>query len=109
MVLEQEMIKDRISILSLFLLAVIMDRLTDEITKEPLLTLLFADDIVIFEETWEEVEQRLECCRDTLERRRMKVSRSKTKYLCINGRNHEETVKVEDTKVPTVKYLESTV
>ena len=42
----------------------------------------------------------------------MKVSRSKTKYLCINGGNDEETEKMEDTKVPRVKefkYLGSTV
>ena len=43
----------------------------------------------------------------------MKVSRSKTEYLCINGRNDEETVKMEDTKVPIrakeFKYLGSTV
>ena len=42
----------------------------------------------------------------------MKVSRSKTKYLCINGGNDDETVKMEDTKVPRVKefkYLGSTV
>ena len=42
----------------------------------------------------------------------MKVSRSKTEYLCINGGNDDETVKMEDTKVPIVKkfkYLGSTV
>ena len=42
----------------------------------------------------------------------MKVSRSKTKYLCINGENDNKTVKMEDTKVPKVKefkYLGSTV
>ena len=42
----------------------------------------------------------------------MKVSRLKTKYLCINGGNDDETVKMEDTKVPRVKefkYLGSTV
>ena len=42
----------------------------------------------------------------------MKVSRSKTEYLCINGGNDDETVKMEDTKVPRVKkfkYLESMV
>ena len=33
----------------------------------------------------------------------MKVSRSKTKYLCINGGNDDERVKMEDTKVPRVK------
>ena len=42
----------------------------------------------------------------------MKVSRSKTEYLCINGGNDDETVKIDDTKVPRVKefkYLGSTV
>ena len=42
----------------------------------------------------------------------MKASRLKTEYLCINGGNDDETVKVEDTKVPRVKefkYLGSTV
>ena len=74
--------------------------------------MLFADDIVICEETREEVEQRLEFWKYALERRGMKVSRSKTKYLCINGENDDETVKMEDTKLPRVKefkYLGSTV
>ena len=42
----------------------------------------------------------------------MKVSRSKTKYLCINGKNDKETMKIENKKVPRVKefkYLGSTV
>ena len=89
--------------LSPFLFAVIMDRLTDEVRREPPWMMLFADDIVICEETREEVEQRLECWSYSLERRRMKVSRSKTEYLCINGENDDETVKMEDTKVPRVK------
>ena len=45
-------------------------------------------------------------------KRRTKVSRSKTEYLCVNGGNDEETVKMEDTKVSRVKefkYLGSTV
>ena len=99
------------SALSPFLFAAIMDRLTDEVRREPLWTMLFADDIVICEETREEVEWRLECWRYALERG-MKVSRSKTEYLCINGGNDKETVKMENKKVPTVKefkYLGSTV
>ena len=98
------------SALSPFLFAVIMDRLTDEVRKEPPWTMLFADDIVICEETREEVEQRIECWWYALERRGTKVSRSKTEYLCINGGNDNETVKMEDTKVPRVKefkYLRS--
>ena len=42
----------------------------------------------------------------------MKVSRSKTEYLCINGGNDDKTVKMQNTKVPRVKefkYLGSTV
>ena len=60
----------------------------------------------------EEVERKLECLRYALERREMKVTRSKTKYLCVNGGNDEETFKMEDTKVPRVKefrYFGSTV
>ena len=100
------------SALSPFLFAVIMDRLTDEVRREPPWTMLLADDTVICEETREEVEWRLESWMYALERRGMKVSRSKTEYLCINGGNDDETVKMEDTKVPRVKkfkYLGSTV
>ena len=94
-----------------FLFAVIMDRLTDEVRREPPWTMLFADDIVICEETRKEVERKLESWKYALERRGMKVSRSKTEYLYINGGNDDETVKMEDRKVPRVKefqYLGST-
>ena len=100
------------STLSPFLFAMIMDRLTDKVRREPPSTMLFADDIVNCEETREEVERRLEFWRYALERRGMKANRSKTKYMCINGGNSDETVKMDDTKVPRVKefkYLGSTV
>ena len=100
------------SALSPFLFAVIMDRLTDEVRRQPPWTILFADGIVICEETKEEVEQKLESWRYALERREMKVNKSKTEYLCINGGNDDKTVKIEDTKVPRVKefkYLGLTV
>ena len=89
-----------------------MDRLTDEVRREPPWTMLFADDIVICEETREEMERRLKSWKYALERRGMKVNRSKTEYLCINGGNDDETVKMEDTKVSRLKefkYLGSTV
>ena len=42
----------------------------------------------------------------------MKVSRSKTEYLCLNGGNDEKNNKVGDKKVPRVKefkYLGATI
>ena len=65
--------------------------------------MLFADDIVICKETREEVELRLKAWRYALERRGMKVNRFKTEYLCINGGNDDETVKMKGTKVARVK------
>ena len=100
------------SALSPFLFEVIMDRLTDKVRREKPWTMLFANNIVICEETREEVERRLECWKYALERRGMKVSRIKTEYLCVNGGNEEKTVKMENTKAPRVKkfkYLGSTV
>ena len=100
------------STLSLFLFVVIMDRLADEVKREPPWTMLFADDIVICKETRKEVEHRLESWRYAMKRKWMKVNRSKTEYLCKNRRNNNKTVKMEDTKVPRVKafkHLGSTV
>ena len=91
------------SALSLFLFAVIMDRLTNEVKREPLWTMLFANDIVICKETREEVEWRLESWRYALERKGMKISKSKTEYLCINKGNDDEIVQIKDKKVPRVK------
>ena len=58
------------SALSLFLFAVIMDRLMDEVRREPPWMMLFSDDIVICEETREEVEWKLESWRYALEKER---------------------------------------
>ena len=69
--------------LSPFLFAVIMDRIKNEVRRDLPWTMLFAADIVICKEIREEVERRLECWKYALERREMKVSRSKTtEYLC---------------------------
>ena len=50
--------------------------------------------------------------RYTLERRGMKVSCSKTEYVCVNGRNPSETVRLqgaEEKKVEDFKDFGSTV
>ena len=99
------------SALSPFLFAMVMDRLTDEVRQESPWTMMFADDIVICSESREQVEENLERWRYALERRGMKVSRSKTEYMCVNERNPSGTMRlqgVEVKKVDDFKYLGST-
>ena len=99
------------STLSPFLFAVIMDRLMNEVRREPPWMMLFADDIVICKRDQECSGAETRSWRYAFERG-MKVSKSKTEYLCINGGNDDETVKMEDTNVPRVKefkYLGSMV
>ena len=70
------------SALSPLMFAMVMDRVTDEVRRESLYTMMFADDIVICSETSEQVDENLERWRYALERRGMKVSPSKTEYAC---------------------------
>ena len=73
---------------------------------------MFADDIVICGETREEVEANLERWRYATERRGMRVSRSKTEYMCVNEMEDGETIRLqgaEMAKVKEFKYLGSTV
>ncbi|KAJ8363293.1 hypothetical protein SKAU_G00121240 [Synaphobranchus kaupii] len=99
------------SALSPFLFAMVMDRLTDEVRQESPWTMMFADDIVICSESREQVEEILEKWRYALERRGMKVSRRKTEYMCVNGREDGGVSMqgVEVAKVDKFKYLGSTV
>ena len=100
------------SALSPFLFAILMDRLTDEVRKELPWTMMFADDIVICGLSKEQVEEDLEQWRNALERRGMKVSRSKTEYMCVNEIEGGGTVQMQGadlTKVEEFKYLGSTV
>ncbi|KAM7373883.1 hypothetical protein PAMP_006573 [Pampus punctatissimus] len=100
------------STLSPFLFTMVMDRLTDEVRQESPWTMMFADDIVICSESREQVEEKLERWRFVLERRGMKVSRSKTEYMCVNERDPSRRVRLqgeEIKKVEDFKYLGSTV
>ncbi|KAK3542444.1 hypothetical protein QTP86_025898 [Hemibagrus guttatus] len=72
------------SALSLFLFAIVMDQLSEEVKQESPWTMMFADDIVICSESREQVEENLERWRFALERRGMKVSRSQnTVFQCL--------------------------
>ena len=100
------------SALSPCLLAMVMDRMTDEIRVEAPWTMVFADDTVSCSERKEQVIEKLESWRYALERRGMKVNRRKTE--CVNERqdNGSSTVKMQGedvAKVEDFKYLGSTV
>ncbi|KAK3543423.1 hypothetical protein QTP70_020909 [Hemibagrus guttatus] len=100
------------SALSHFLFAIVMDQLSEEVRQESPLTMIFADDIVICSESREQVEENLEWWRFVLERRGMKVSRSKTEYMCVNEREGSGTVRLQGEEVKKVqefKFLGSTV
>ncbi|KAK3506797.1 hypothetical protein QTP70_028366 [Hemibagrus guttatus] len=85
------------SALSPFLFAIVMDQLSEEVRQESPWTMMFADDIVICSEIREQVEENVERWRFALERRGMKVSRSKTEYMCVNEREGSGTVRLQVT------------
>ncbi|KAK3573055.1 hypothetical protein QTP86_012304 [Hemibagrus guttatus] len=100
------------SALSPVLFAIVMDQLSEEVRQKSPWTMMFADDIVICSESREQVEENLERWRFALERRGMKVSRSKTEYMCVNEREGSGTVRLQGEEVKKVqefKYLGSTV
>ncbi|KAK3511407.1 hypothetical protein QTP70_007333 [Hemibagrus guttatus] len=100
------------SALSPFLFAMVMDQLSEKVRQESPWTMMFADDIVVCSESREQVEENLERWRFALERRGMKVSRSKTEYMCVNEREGSGTVRLQGEEVKKVqefKYLGSTV
>ena len=66
-----------------FLFAVIMDKLTKSIRKDAPWDMLFADDIVLSRQNHRELENDLEIWRNALDRRGLKVIRSRTKYLKV--------------------------
>jgi len=69
------------SALSPFLFIVVMDELTREIQNGVPWCMLFANDIVLIDESWDGLNNRLEKWRHTLESRGFRLSRSKTQYL----------------------------
>jgi len=75
------------SALSPFLFTLVMDELTRGIQDELPWNMLFADDIVLIDETRQGVNDKLEHWRHSLKFRGFRVSRSKTEYLhcCFSG------------------------
>ena len=98
------------SAFSPFLYAIMMDSLTENIRKEAPWQMMFADDVVLCAREKDVLELELEQWREALEKRRMKVLRAKTEYMCLNGTSLG-SVKMQSAQLPQVtefKYLGST-
>ena len=91
------------SALSPFLFAIIIDRVTEDIRKDAPWNMLFEDDIVVSGQNHRELEKDLEIWRNTLKRRGLKVSRSKTEYLRVWGVDDGEELKLQGEKIKRAK------
>jgi len=84
-----------------------MDELTRGIQDEVPWCMLFADDIVLIDESREGENTKLEHWRDTLEAKGFRLSRSKTKYLhCRLSADEGDIageVAIEGAIIPRVK------
>ena len=97
-----------------FLFAITIDRLTADIRNDAPCDMLFVDDIVLCRQNHRELEEDLEIWRNALERRGLKVSRSKTKYLRVGYVQDGKELKLQREKIKRAKnfkysYLGSTV
>ena len=102
------------SALSPYLFAIVMDELTKHIQDEVPWCMLFADDIVLVDETRAGINHKLELWRETLEGKGFRLSRSKTEYMEFKFSQQrsrtQEAVRIGDTEVPTsgkFRYLGS--
>ena len=66
-------------------------------------SVLFADDVALVATTREEAERKLEMWRRALGDRGLKISRTKTEYLRLNGGDQGEGIKIEQAEVKRVK------
>ena len=91
------------STLSLYLFAFVMYELTKYIQDQIRWCMLFADDVVLVDESREGTSLKLEMWRNILDAKDFKLSRVKTKYLECNFGNKtskiEGGVKLDDTKI----------
>ena len=86
-----------------FLCAIIMDKLMESIRKDAPWDMLFADNTVLSRQNHRELEDDLEIWRNALERRGLKVSWIKTKYLKAGGVDDGEELKLQEKKIKRAK------
>ena len=100
------------SALSPLLFVVVMDVITEQVRREVPWNMMFADDVVLIQEQKELLETEIENWRDALETRGLKVSRSKTEYVCFNKKSEQEPPKLQDNVLKEseeFKYVGSTI
>ncbi|VFQ71742.1 unnamed protein product [Cuscuta campestris] len=104
------------SALSPFLFALVMDVLTQGVQDDVPWCMLFADDIVLIDDTREGLNDKLELWRLALETKGFRISRNKTEYMeCrFSGRDTEPEVdvRIDSHLVPKVdrfRYLGSVI
>ena len=72
--------------MSPYLFALVMDEVTREIQGEISWCMLFADDVVLIDESRAGVNRKLEPWRRTLESKGFRLSRTKTEYMMFDVR-----------------------
>jgi hypothetical protein len=101
------------SALSPYLFALVMDEVTKDIQGGIPWCMLFADDVVLVDESRTEVDQKLELWRRTFEAKGFGLSRSKTEYMKCDfsaTMQEEVDVRLDGQVVPkkdTFRYLGS--
>ncbi|WP_288845549.1 reverse transcriptase domain-containing protein, partial [uncultured Paraburkholderia sp.] len=102
------------SALSPYFFTLIIDELTKHIQKTILECMLFADDIVLIDDTRERVNTKLEAWKEALESKGFKISRNKTEYMeyyfsnCKSNNTTKIKVGEHDLEISnSLKYLGS--
>ena len=101
------------SALSPYLFALVMDEVTRDIQGDIPWCMLFADDVVLVDDSRTGVNRKLELWRQTLESKGFRLSRTKTEYMMCGfstTRCEEEEVSLDGRVVPrkdTFRYLGS--
>ncbi|GMP98111.1 hypothetical protein CsSME_00046122 [Camellia sinensis var. sinensis] len=97
------------STLSPYLFALIMDELTRNIQDKVPWCMLFANDIVLVDETREGVNTKLEIWRKVIKSKGFRISRTKTEYMkCKFSNSNNEIsgeVKIENQELPKSEHF----
>ena len=96
----------QISAISPLLFITVMDLISKEVGRGPPHAMLFADDLVLGENTREEAEEQLELWRNAIETKGLRVIRNKTEYLPPSSSHDKGKLGGEELKnVTTYTYL----